>query len=129
MQSDKSSTACFSRTLVASVFGIAVIGSGLMRYLGQPNGEKGLWFGVVMGGIALLAAVCFRYGMVTPARVMIWLSILFVGSWFIYEALIKKGFGEAEPRMLVIIGLSVATAVYFLLQYRTDGAVASQQNE
>lgn len=105
-----------NRSTVAMIYGLLVIGSGLWRYLERPDGEKGLWFGVVMGSIALIAAVCFRLNRSTVAWSAILVSILFVGSWFVYEALIKKGFAVAEPRMLAIIGLTVVTAIYFLIQ-------------
>ena len=105
-----------TRSSVALIYGLLVIGSGVWRYLERPDGEKGLWFGVVMGAIALVASFCFRINRTAAGWATIWLSILFVGGWFIYEALIKKGFSVAEPRMLAIIGLTVVTAIYFLIQ-------------
>ena len=105
-----------TRSSVALIYGLLVIGSGLWRYLEQPDGEKGLWFGIVMGAIALLGSLCFRVNRLAAGRAAIWLSILFVGGWFVYEALIKKGFSAAEPRMLAVIGLTIITAIYFLIQ-------------
>lgn len=102
--------------VVSLMYGLAVIGSGVMRYLERPDGEKGLWFGVVMGVLALFASLSFSKLRFNTARIAIWISILFVGSWFIYEALVKKGFAVAETRMIVIIGLTLVAAVYFLIE-------------
>lgn len=97
------------RRWTVTLFGLAVIASGCWRYFGQEGGDKGLWFGVVMGTLALLAALSMgrRPAMAT---LLAWISVLFVGGWFGYEALIKKGWADAEPRQLIVLGCSIVTA-------------------
>ena len=115
------------RIFVTRLYGLAIIASGLMRYLQQPDGEKGLWFGVVFGALALFATLCLTLQKHKTASVILWTTILVVGGWFVYEALIKKGFANSELRQLVIIGLTVAVAVFNLLPSTTLPAVTDKQ--
>ena len=96
------------------IYGICVIASGLFRFLSQEGGHAGLWFGIVMGGMSLLAAGCFAFGKTIGGHVLAWLAIAFVGGWFFYEALIKKGWAEAETRLLLVLVLTVVVAGWML---------------
>lgn len=102
------------KVYVAIFYGLAIVASGLVRYLGQEGGDKGLWFGIVFGALAWIAALFLARSRQLIGMCLLWSCVLFVGGWFVYEALIKKGFSEAEPRMLVIIGITVAVAIYNL---------------
>lgn len=96
------------------VYGLCVIASGLYRFLSQEGGNAGLWFGIVMGGASLIAAACFVSGKTIVGYVLAWLSLAFVGGWFFYEALIKKGWAESETRLLLVLALTVAVAIWLL---------------
>ena len=100
-----------TRTVAIAIYGLVVIASGMVRYFGAEGGETGLIFGLVMGTISLVAAACFCFNQNLTGMILAWLCILFTGGWFIYEALIKKGISEAETRQLVVIGISLLTAV------------------
>ena len=113
------------QVFIAAFYALVVLASGLMRYLGQSGGEKGLWFGIVFGSLAAVAAICFAYRKRTVGTVAIWLCMLFVGGWFVYEALIKKGISEAEPRMLVVIGITGAVAMYYLFAARGNSVATT----
>ncbi|MDY0165598.1 MAG: hypothetical protein RBS80_03595 [Thermoguttaceae bacterium] len=96
-----------SRNLLCSVtacFGAAVILSGLYRYVMEPGGDKGLWFGVVMGLWALFAAWLQRAKQPLAGHLLAAVVAVFVGGWFAFE-----NFGEAkhEVRMYVMIALSI----------------------
>ena len=99
------------QTIVAAVYGLAVIASGMVRYFGQEGGATGLWFGLIMGLLAITAAIFFHFSKKILGHCLIWSSLLVVGGWFVYEALIKKGLAEAEPRQLMIIGISIVVAI------------------
>lgn len=102
---------------VAFVYGAAVIASGMIRYFGSAGGHAGLWFGIVMGSVALAAGGCFLVGKDLVGKILIWFSILVVGGWFVFEALIKKGVLEAEIRMLAILVMTAASAAYYLTSF------------
>jgi len=99
---------------VTLIFGISVIASGFYRYFIEGNGgEAGLWFGVVMGGLALLAA-CLQRGGTKIARCGEWIALtiaLFVGGWFGYE---NFGKGKRELRMYLMIFLALAELLVLL---------------
>lgn len=103
--------------LVSGLYGLVVIASGVIRYLERPDGEKGLWFGLVMGSLPLIASMLFYRQNNSVARFLIWTCLPVIGGWFVYEALFVKGIHDAELRMLIIIGLTLATAIFFLTHF------------
>ena len=113
------------RGWVTTVFGLSVITSGLWRYFSAEGGEAGLWFGLVMGGLALVAAGLFFTRKQLPATILVWLCIAFVGGWFCYESFIKKGFANAETRQLIIIGLTGLTALFHLSAIKKRSSTSS----
>ena len=96
-------------------YGACVIASGLWRFFSAEGGHAGLWFGLVMGGLALFSGWLFWQGRARTAGILIGLCLVFVGGWFIYESFVKKGLYQAEPRQLMIIALTVVVAVALLI--------------
>ena len=95
-----------SRRIVSSItasFGVAVILSGLYRYYTADGGSNGLWFGLVMGGMALLAALLQRTRLALLGDALAAVAALFVGGWFCYE---NFGKGKHELRMYLMIFVS-----------------------
>ena len=115
-----------SRNIVASVtacFGVAVILSGLYRYFMEPGGTSGLWFGLVMGALALLASLLQMTRISVVGDLLALVVALFVGGWFCYE-----NFGKAkhELRMYLMIVVSAAElAVLVVSRVRRKKAVGS----
>ncbi|MEM9412807.1 MAG: hypothetical protein AAGA30_16970 [Planctomycetota bacterium] len=100
-------------TMVAIFYGICVIGNGMIRYFSKPDGETGLWFGIVMGVISMLAGILFSLGQELLGKIAIGFSLLVVGGWFIFEAVIEDGIQSAEPRMLFIIALTIFASIFY----------------
>ena len=100
-----------SQTVALTLFGVAVVASGLVRYLTQEGGEKGLWFGIVMGGLGLVAACLSAAGKRRAALAVGAPPLALVAGWFCYESVELKGVAHAEARELVIIGVTALTAV------------------
>ena len=113
------------KSLAVGLYGVSVIASGMLRYFGQDGGETGLIFGAIMGLIAIVAAVCFAVDQKVAGHCLAWSTILLVGGWFVYEALVKKGFDVAELRQLVIIALSVLAATVLLVPKKGGAAKGS----
>ncbi|WP_254506974.1 hypothetical protein [Anatilimnocola floriformis] len=101
------------------IFGLAVIAGGVIRILMDANGQNGLYFGLAMGSIALMAATFAFIGQIWPARIVAALAIFVVVLWFGYDMYrdLKNNFriGEAEIRKSVVIALGVALAVILAL--------------
>jgi hypothetical protein len=93
------------------LFGAATLASGLYRYLSAPDGEKGLWFGLVMGSMGLGAALALGRGRRVVGGVLGVLSVVLVGGWFSYEALVLKGLAVAETRQLALIVMAFVVGV------------------
>jgi cation transport ATPase len=108
------------KCLATAVYGLAVIASGLYRFLAEEGGEKGLWFGVVMGTLALGAAGLLWARWLLIGRALAWLVAIFVGGWFVFESSIKKGFGHGDLRMYLIIALSLLEAVVLCLPAKSQ---------
>jgi len=100
-----------SKPLAIALFGTAVITSGLLSLLGREGGTAGLKFGLVMGGLALVAALLLWMNLRLPGTAVAWLAVAFVGGWFIYDAFIKRGFGQGDLRKYVMVALSLAAAI------------------
>ena len=103
------------KAVAIGCFGLAVIASGFWRFLSAKGGHTGLWFGIVMGSVAFGAGILFVRQQNVVANIVAWLCLALVGGWFFYEALIKKGWAQAEVRQLIIIGVALLTAVVFVL--------------
>lgn len=88
------------------VYALVLVASGCVRYFAKPDGEKGLYFGLAMGGLALAAGAAIRAGRARIGHAIGFTSIAFVLGWNVYEALVKNG-GSREPRLLIVAGLSV----------------------
>ena len=110
------------KTITLAAYGVIVIASGLLRFFGADGGSTGLWFGFVMGTIALIAAWGFNSSKPLLAVAFAWIAVAVVGGWFFYEALIKKGLAQAEPRQLFVIAASIAVAVVLLLPNKPANA-------
>ena len=108
------------RMLLAAFFGLAVLTSGFWRYFSAEGGHAGLWFGVVMGGLALTGSWLFLQGRITLASTATWTSLAFVGGWFVYESFVKKGLADAETRQLLIIALTTIAIVTMIRTGRVE---------
>jgi uncharacterized membrane protein YhaH (DUF805 family) len=102
------------RALVMGLFGLSVVASGCWRFFSAAGGVTGLSFGLVMGMLAFLSAWCFHTARIRAAQISAWTSILLVAGWFGYESLVKNGLRQAEPRQLLIIGITLMTLLLIL---------------
>ena len=92
------------KALVTALYGLAVVLSGLYRYFMESGGEKGLWFGLVMGGLVLVASWLQSTRRPILGDVLALLAVLFVGGWFSFENFAKA---KHELRMYLMIFLSI----------------------
>lgn len=115
------------RALALFLYALAVIASGLWRYTTQEGGEKGLWFGLVMGGLGLVGAGLLRAGRTRPGMGLAIVTLAFVGGWFAYESFVDKGLAHAEIRQLILIGLSIVMAVILWLPHPAHESATEQR--
>jgi len=98
-------------SITICLYGAVVMASGVWRVVSADGGTTGLWFGLVMGGIAWLSGVLYWMDKRQWANALAFCCIAVVGGWFGYESLLKKGYANSEIRQLVVIVLSVVTVV------------------
>ena len=99
------------KVLATAFYGLAVVASGLLSLLSREGGKAGLWFGLVMGGLALGAAFLLWAGRRLAGTAVAWVAVAFVGGWFVYSTFIRKGFGQGELRVYFIIALTLLEAL------------------
>jgi hypothetical protein len=111
--------------LALGLFGLAVIGSGLFRYLTDPGGQNGLYFGLVMGGIALAGALLAAFNQILAARLVGGLGIAFVLLWFGYDLFqdLSRNFviTGTEIRKSLILAAGVVAALVIYLPGKRPG--------
>lgn len=118
-----------NKQLAAAIglFGLAVIASGVIRMLTDARGHNGLYFGLVMGGIALIGAVLAGVNRLLLARIIAGFAVSVVLLWFSFDMYkdLSRNFkiGEPEIRKSVLIVLGVALAV--IMAWPVRGAVES----
>lgn len=114
------------RPSATAFYGVAVIASGLYRFLFEEGGEKALWFGLVMGTLALGAACLMWVTRPLIGKILAWVVVALVGGWFIYETSIENGFGQEDLRMYLIIVLSLLEAAVLCLSARFQGRLPAE---
>lgn len=95
---------------VMLAYGLAVGASGLYRYISQEGGEKGLWFGLVMGSLGCVSGLALASGRTRSGYAGSLVTLLLVGGWFGYEVCVLKGLANAEIRQILILAASLAVA-------------------
>lgn len=103
------------RLALLTLFGLATIASGLLRYLPREGGEKGLWFGLICGTLALLGALVLARGNTRLGLGLAYTAIAFVVGWYTFELFFRgKALAEAETRHIAVllVGLWTATRLW-----------------
>lgn len=101
-------------------FGIAVVSSGLYRFLMQPDGAKALWFGAVVGGAAVLAAFLQRTRGAALGDAIAVVAGLLVGGWFCFENFVQA---KHEPRMYAMIALALVLLTILAIHHARRAVV------
>ncbi len=65
------------------VYGLAVIAVGVWRQMQTGTSPQAVWFGLAMGGLAFAGAALLLRQNRMPGYVLIFVSLIFVGGWFL----------------------------------------------
>jgi len=95
-------------------FGIIVAVVGIWRHLESGGNAKALWFGVVMGGIALLGALLLSLRNRILGYALVVLSLAFVTGWFLHRTLSGHEEGLSARIVLILAACAVETAVLLI---------------
>ncbi len=103
------------KAVMMAIYALVVIGSGIYRIVSQDGGTTGLYFGLVMGGIAAAGSLLFWLNQPPLAYLDSFLAVSLVGGWFCYESFVKKGIAQAEPRQLIVIVITFVVLILLIL--------------
>jgi hypothetical protein len=95
--------------LVTALYGLVLIGGGIVRYVAAPDGEKGLGFGLATGLMALAGAGLFAINKPLAARILTMIAIVFVLGFF--GVMTAKGKYPLDLRIGITMAFSVIEAV------------------
>ncbi len=110
------------KSIAVSLYALAVLASGFVRYVAQEGGSTGLVFGLTMGALALVGAFLLRGRFPRTGLFVAAAVTSLVGGWFVYESFVRKDLADAEVRQLIVIGLSLVMAVVLLWPSRATGS-------
>jgi uncharacterized membrane protein (UPF0136 family) len=100
------------------IFGLTAIGVGLWRHF-EAGSPAALWFGIVMGSIAITGALLLKLKTKIPGYILIWLALCFVVGFFIHRT-VSKGADEFTIRVAIILAMSAVELVVMLLPVKAS---------
>lgn len=108
---------------VIGVFGLSVVAGGVIRHFFSADPSlNGLYFGLVMGGLALVGAILAVVNRLLAARIVAGVAVAVVVLWFsvdMYKDLKKQSkFTSTEVRKSIVVVLGVAAGVAVFLPIR-----------
>lgn len=94
------------RKIALATYGILVIASGIWRHIETGESPEALWFGIVMGALALFAAGLMFLRYVKTSYAIAVVPILFVGGWFVRRLFTHQTDG-VSPRVIIVVAATV----------------------
>lgn len=114
--------------MATAIYGAAVLGSGLLSLLDSEPGKAGLWFGVVMGGLALVASLLMCARLQRLGMGVAWVTVAFVGGWFIYDIFFRRGVVQDDPRKHAVVVLTLIMAMVLGTSTRKNAEMSAMHN-
>jgi hypothetical protein len=97
----------------------AVAASGIWRHV-QADCPQALWFGVIMGVIAVAGAVLLCLRKPLPGYLTTFLSVSFVGGWFTRRFLTHPTDGQSLRVILVLAACLIEVLILVLPVQRAN---------
>lgn len=99
------------KQLSTGLYGLAVVAVGIWRQVQTGDSAQAVWFGVVMGAVAILGGVLLSLKNRTPGYVLVSVSLLFVGWWFLRRMLSGHPDGTSVRVIFILVVCVVETIV------------------
>ncbi|MCK5850351.1 MAG: hypothetical protein KAH23_05500 [Kiritimatiellae bacterium] len=94
-------------------YGLTTIAAGIWRHLQTGDSQQAVWFGVVMGTIAIAGAILLQRQNKIPAYLLILISLGFVSGWFLNRMI--SGHSDGKSIRVIIILTACAIESFVLL--------------
>jgi len=101
-----------TRQFTTLAYGLTAIAVGLWRHLQTGDSPQAVWFGVVMGAIAMAGAMLLQRQNRIPAYLLILVSLGFVGGWFLNRMI--SGHSDGKSIRVIIILAACAIEIFVL---------------
>ena len=103
------------RWLFTILYGLLTVWTGLWRGIeAQAYKPNALWFGLVMGAVAIAAGFLFRLGRDLPGAITALVAVAFVLGFY-FHCFVSQPEKDATFRVGIIIVASIAELVVLLL--------------
>jgi len=95
------------------LYALVTAAVGVWRHVETGSNPQALWFGVVMGAVALIGGLLLLRGWRLTGAVTAAASLAFVGGWFVRRVFIGHEEG-LSPRIVAILAACAVEAVVLL---------------
>jgi len=102
------------KQLVTVLYSVVVISVGVWRHLQTGSSPQAVWFGVVMGLIAIFGAVLLSLRNPLPGFLLIVLSLCFVAGWYLRRMF--SGHPDGTSVRVIIILIACVIEGYVLVR-------------
>jgi hypothetical protein len=100
--------------VITIIYGILVMGIGIWRNVLTGDSPKALWFGLVMGTIAVIGGVLLVLKKRIPAYIVTFVAIGFVGGYFLYRIFTHPSDGVTSVRIWIVLAATVVETIILL---------------
>ncbi|MBA7577751.1 hypothetical protein ES708_19606 [subsurface metagenome] len=107
--------------VITIIYGLLVMGIGIWRNIQTGHSPEALWFGLVMGTIAIIGGILLVLKKRIPAYIVTFVAIGFVGGWFLYRILTHSSDGVTSLRVWIILVATVTETIILLNPVRKAG--------
>ena len=103
--------------LTVVAYAIIVFAGGVWRQLETAESPQAVWFGGVLGLIAILGAALLSLNNKLPGMIMVGLSLLMVGGWF-WRRFFTHATDGHSPRVMMILAAWALTLAILIWRQR-----------
>jgi hypothetical protein len=98
------------------LYGLVTAAVGLWRHVEAGGNPQALWFGVVMGAVALAGGLLIMRGWRRTGLLVAAVALAFVGGWFVRRVFIGHEEG-LSPRIVTILAACAVEALVLLYAF------------
>ena len=110
------------KAIMTIIYGCVVIGIGLWRHLQTGSSPKALWFGLVMGVIAISGGILLMLKKHIPAYIATFIAFGFVGGYFGYRILTHPSDGVTSIRVWIVFAATIVAAILLVIPSSKNNA-------
>jgi len=107
---------------ITIAYGVLVAASGVYRFFQTGHSYKALWFGLIMGAVAVLGGLLLRLKNRIPGTLVAFVAVGFVGGYFLYRMFTHETDGTSVRVCLVVLASFIEAAVLLTRSNRGESS-------